>query len=150
LRKFLRALHKYTRHEELILVGAALAAAVMAFPLQHYIQLALWQHRAIAMLITAFFASMQVGISWRSVSAWGKLSLSCLAIVLTLLGKFCWENPWLGNLDLATSEQLFQGQLFAIFMALVVTLLLVVSIGWLFEKKLRAAANPNETERTPR
>jgi len=134
----------------LILVGAILAMLVMAIPLQHYIELALWQHRAIAMLIMAFFASMQVGVSWRSVSVWGRLSLSCLAICLTLLGKFCWENPWLGNLDLATSEQIFQGQLFAIFMAIVVTVLLVVSLGWLFEKKLKVPANATETERTPR
>jgi len=143
---FLRDLREQIRHQEIALAGLVLGIVPMLLPLQHYMPLARFQHRAISLMVIACGFFLQTIIGWRYVSRWGRTALILSTIFITSVASYLWQNPWLSNLDLATERQLVELGFFKGFMFF---LLFSVSFTWFtWTYQRHRAIDAAEKERT--
>lgn len=97
-----------------MLLSLFAAVAVLATPLQHYINLSRFQHYAFAVGTVGVGFLLQSVLSWRYISWPGRLALGSCFIYLGAFSWICYSNPWLDwNFDLQTNLQAEQRHGFA-------------------------------------
>lgn len=97
-----------------MLLSLFAAVGVLMTPLQHYINLARFQHYSFAVAAVALGFLLQSVLSWRYVSWWGRLALLSCFLYLGAFSFVCYSNPWLDwNFDLQTNLQGEQRHQFA-------------------------------------
>jgi hypothetical protein len=127
-------LREQVRYQEMVVAGCLVGIAIMRLPLQRHIALALFQHRAISVAAIALSFLLQAVISWRTVSIWGRMTLVGSSLFLGIFSWYFWNNPWLGNPDLATNRQLFDNRIFGYLMFIGFCGLMFVWIRWWLER----------------
>jgi hypothetical protein len=80
--------------------------AILQTPLQHEITLSRFQHYSIGVFAVALGFLLQIVVSWRHHTKWGRLAMLASVLYLGGFGLICYQNPWLdGNFDLTTKSQ---------------------------------------------
>lgn len=112
------------------IVGLCVLIAVIIYyvPLQHFMPLSRFQHYSFCLCSLAAGLCLQSLFCWRTLGLWGKLSMLSGALFVGSCACFFYTNPWLGNPDLATDEQLYGRQRFIIFLTVA---LVPVSYFWI-------------------
>jgi hypothetical protein len=143
---FLRDLREQIRHQEIALTGLVLAIVPLLVPLQHYMPLARFQHRAISLAVVACGFLLQTIIGWRYISRWGRTALVLSTCFITSVATYLWVNPWLSNPDLATERQLLERQFFSGFMLFLLASVTCTWFQWSIQR--HRAIDAAEKERT--
>lgn len=89
-----------------MLLSILASFVIIQTPLQHQITLARFQHYAIGVFAVATGFLLQLVVSWRHHTIWGKLAMLSSVIYLGAFGYVCYTNPWLdANFNLTTNAQ---------------------------------------------
>lgn len=121
---------------------------VLCVPLQHYMPLARSQHVAISMAWVAAGFALQAGWSFRKVGIWGKATLMGSCAFYGSFAYFLWMNAWLGNIELATTEQHENSRRFI--MVLLAASVPLFSCWWMWRGEMKQSDGAAQLERTRR
>ncbi len=112
----------------IVLLAIVAAVVLCTIPLQHYMPLSRYQHYSIGLSVIAAGMFFQSLVSRRRIGGWGCAALISAASFIAACAYFFYNNPWLGNPDLATDEQLIGRQHF---LAGLAACLLPLSYFWI-------------------
>jgi hypothetical protein len=143
---FLRDLREQIRYQEIALAGLVVAIVPLLIPLQHYMPLARFQHRAISLAVVACGFLLQTIFGWRHITRWGRAALVLSTCFIGSVAYYLWLNPWLSNPDLATERQLVDRQFFSAFMLFLLASVTCTWLKWSFQR--HQAIDASEKQRT--
>lgn len=152
LQNLVRTLRENIRYQEFIALSFVLAFILVSFPLQRHIEISRYQHYSFGLYTIAVGFLIQAVWSWRQVNRWGRVTLVCASIYFTVFASFFYTNPWLGNADLATEQQLAEKQNTAISLLVAAIPLCIVWIVWNSEqdtspkRKTKSSKNDDGSE----
>ena len=112
------------------------AVALLKFPLQHHIALSRFQHYGLCLYVWALGFILQTVLSWRSLTARGRVCLLITGFYLSTFAYIFYQSPWLDwRMSVQTEEQDFLRVVYTLLCALLGFIVFVFWLAWVLERR---------------